>query len=236
MSTVDRRLTVTVAHASVLSMQSISLPSVQPSSRRESVTQVLRDAIVSGNLIPGQKLVEAEIAAELQTSRAPVREAMRQLEQEGLVISWPYRTSEVLGVSQEEIDHVLVPVRISLEQFAFKKAMERLDDAGLQTLERIIDEMRTAALKRDLDNLVFKDSEFHEKVVRLSQQRHCLQLWSSIQPRVLAYFRRDATYYDDLNNIPEQHDKLLEVLKLKDEEELSKAVADHIKTHFNMKK
>lgn len=73
--------------------------------------------------VPGDKLVELDLSAQLGTSRAPVREALRQLEQEGLVVSYPYRGTEVLSVSQEEIEQVLVPIQLTIERFAFTQAL-----------------------------------------------------------------------------------------------------------------
>ncbi|OSC68488.1 GntR family transcriptional regulator, partial [Streptomyces sp. 4F] len=122
-----------------------ALPSASLASRRETVAEVLREAITSGRLQAGQKLTESGVAEQLGTSRAPVREALRQLEQEGLVISYPYRGTEVLGVSQEEIENVLVPVRISLEKFAFRKAMPLLTDADYAHLQSLVRTMEAAA-------------------------------------------------------------------------------------------
>lgn len=205
-------------------------------SRRETVADVLRDAITSGNLQPGQKLTEAGIAEQLGTSRAPVREALRQLEQEGLVISYPYRGTEVLGVSQEEIEHVLVPVRVALEKYAFRKAMPRLEEADYQQLESVIASMESAASAGDTASLADEDIRFHETIVELSQQRHCLQIWRSIQPRVRAYFQRDAGYYAEPSKVALQHRELIDALRSGDPSRLDAAVVAHVGTHFNAAK
>src|SRR4051812_5764530 len=98
------------------------LPALTPASLRSRASEALRTAIVEGRLQPGDRLREVELASQLGVSRAPVREALRQLEYKGLVASSPYRATEVLGVSQEEIEEVLVPIRLIIETFAFKKA------------------------------------------------------------------------------------------------------------------
>jgi DNA-binding GntR family transcriptional regulator len=201
-------------------------------SRRETVADVLREAITSGNLQPGQKLTEAGVAEQLGTSRAPVREALRQLEQEGLVISYPYRGTEVLGVSQEEIEHVLVPVRVALEKYAFRKAMPRLQDADYERLGSVIASMEEAAAAGDTASLADEDIRFHEAVVELSEQQHCLQIWRSIQPRVRAYFRRDAGYYSEPSKVAVQHRELIDALRSGDPGRLDDAVVAHVGTHF----
>lgn len=213
-----------------------ALPSASLASRRESVADVLREAITSGRLQAGQKLTESGVAEQLGTSRAPVREALRQLEQEGLVISYPYRGTEVLGVSQEEIENVLVPVRISLEKFAFRKAMPRLTKADYAHLQSLVRNMEAAADASDAALLADEDVRFHEAVVTLSGQQHCLQIWRSIQPRVRSYFRRDASHYSDATVVAGQHRELIDALRAGDEHALDRTVTAHINTHFRATK
>lgn len=210
-----------------------SLPPVPAASRRERVAEILREAITTGDLEPGQKLTELELAAQLGTSRAPVREALRQLEQEGLVVSYPYRGTEVLGVSQEEIENVLVPIRVALERFAFDKAMSVVTDDDIAGLNAIIDSMDQAASEGDLARLADDDIRFHEAIVVLSGQQHCLQIWRTIQPRVRAYFRRDADYYGDSHAVADQHRDLLRALKSGNSDHGLQAITAHIRTHFS---
>ena len=210
-----------------------SLPSVPAASRRERVAEILREAITTGDLEPGQKLTELELAAQLGTSRAPVREALRQLEQEGLVVSYPYRGTEVLGVSQEEIENVLVPIRIALERFAFDKAMAVATEADIAELNALIDSMDEAASAGDSARLADDDIRFHEAIVVLSGQQHCLQIWRTIQPRVRAYFRRDASYYADPHAVADQHRELIRALQSGDSEVGLRAITEHVRTHFS---
>src|SRR2546423_3767236 len=102
--------------------------------RREQVVEALREAIVAGKLEDGERLIEDRIARELKTSRGPVREALRQLEHEGFVVSYPYRGAVVLGVSDEEVHEVLIPVRLTLAKFSIPNAVERMHDADFAQL------------------------------------------------------------------------------------------------------
>lgn len=210
-----------------------SLPPVPAASRREHVAEILREAITTGDLTPGQRLTELELAAQLGTSRAPVREALRQLEQEGLVVSYPYKGTEVLGVSQEEIENVLVPIRVALERFAFDKAMSVVTDGDIARLSAIVTSMDDAASRGDFARLADDDIRFHEAVVILSGQQHCLQIWRTIQPRVRAYFRRDASYYGDSHAVAAQHQGLIDALRSGDHERGQLAITEHIRTHFS---
>lgn len=206
----------------------MGLPLLAHSSMRQRATDVLRAAIVSGQLRPGDRLKEAELSEQLGISRAPVREALRQLEHEGLVASLPYRATEVLGISQEEIAEVLVPIRLTLETFAFRRALPLLTLDDLASLGELLRTMRQAASSGDLDALAAADVRFHELIIERSGQPHCLQIWRSIQPRVRAYFRRDAPIHSRLEEIADEHEELLQVLRRGDEVELLETLRRHI--------
>lgn len=213
-------------------MTTLGLPRVPSQSRREHVADILRDAITQGRLKPGDRLVELDLANELGTSRAPVREALRQLEEQGLVASYPYRGSEVLGVSQDEVEQVLVPIRVTLERFAYSRAVGRLSQDDFEELQRLVDEMAAAARDGATDRLADADVRFHELIIERSEQRHCLQIWKTIQPRVRAYFRRDAPAHADPLAVPAQHQELLDVLKTGSEPAVLAAIDRHIHTHL----
>jgi DNA-binding GntR family transcriptional regulator len=96
--------------------------------RGQQVVEILRNAIIMGTYEPGERLIEASLSTELGTSRGPVREALRQLENEGLVMSFPYRGAVVLGVSDEEVQEVLIPIRLTLERYSFSHALDRMTE------------------------------------------------------------------------------------------------------------
>jgi len=202
-------------------------------SRRDRVAHALRDAITSGRYLPGERLVELELASQLGTSRGPIREALRQLETEGVVVSYPYRGTEVASVSQEEIEQVLIPIRLVIERFAFAKALPRLDDATLAELEQLVDTMRRAADEDAAGVLAEADVRFHELVLLRSEQLHCLQIWRIIQPRVRAYFRRDAPAHPSRYAVADQHQRLLDALRSGDPERVLAELDEHIRTHLD---
>jgi DNA-binding GntR family transcriptional regulator len=210
------------------------LPVLAPASMRQRASDALRTAIVSGRLRPGDRLKEIELAQRLGVSRVPVREALRQLEHEGLVASLPYRATEVLGVSQEEISEVLVPIRLTLESFAFRKALPLLTDADFERLADCVQAMRRAGKDADLDELAAADVRFHELVIERSGQPHCLQLWRSIEPRVRAYFRRDAPAHArrDGGEVADEHETLLGALRDRDEPRVLSTLAEHITNYL----
>jgi DNA-binding GntR family transcriptional regulator len=205
-----------------------ALPQIAPHSLRHRVLQTLREAIISGQFQPGDRLVEEDICQQMGVSRGPVREALRQLEQEGLVVSFPYRATEVIGVSEDEVRDVLVPIRLTLERFAFRHALPLLEDADFAALEELVQAMRQAGESGDLAQIVEADVQFHELVLKRSQQPHCLQIWRTISPRVRAYFYRCGPRHHALTDIADEHRELLDAMRTRDQERVLAALGPHI--------
>jgi DNA-binding GntR family transcriptional regulator len=210
---------------------STSAPSgAVPESRREWILRWLRHAIATGELEPGERLVERDISARSGVSRGPVREAIMILEQEGLVVSHPYRGAQVAPVSADEVREVLVPIRQTIERFAFRNAAALPDLLG--RLEGIVRDMESAARRGDADRLADLDVDFHEAVIRAAGHPQTLQIWRTIQPRVRAYFVRDAPAHPSPDEIPRQHRELLEALRTGDPATVDRAVTEHIALHL----
>jgi DNA-binding GntR family transcriptional regulator len=197
------------------------------SPRREQVVEALREAIMSGRLADGDRLIEGKIAEELKTSRGPVREALRQLEHEGLVVSYPYRGAVVLGVSDEEVQEVLIPIRLTLERFSFAKALERMTDDDFAELAKQIWVMGEGARANDLFRCAEADVRFHEIVLDASGQAHTAQLFRTIAPRIRAYFVRYGRTAD-LARIATEHGELLAALQSRNLETVMAALERHI--------
>jgi len=180
-----------------------------------------------GELADGERLVEDKIARRLATSRGPVREALSQLEHEGLVVSYPYRGAVVVGVSDEEVQQVLIPIRLTLERFSFLKAVARMDENDFAELAKEVWLMREAARTNDLMGSVEADIRFHEFVLSRSGQTHTTQLWHAIAPRIRAYFWRYGRG-SDLARIAREHGELLEALQTKKTAVVARALQQHI--------
>jgi DNA-binding GntR family transcriptional regulator len=194
---------------------------------RERVVEALREEIMLGRLADGERLIEDQIARRLSTSRGPVREALRQLEHEGLVVSYPYRGAVVLGVSDEEVQHVLIPIRLTLERFSFLKALERMDEADFAELAKEVWLMGEAARSNDVMASVEADIRFHQFVLSRSGQPHTAQLWGAIAPRIRAYFFRYGSR-SDLGQIALEHGELLAAMQTRKRGVVGKALEQHI--------
>jgi DNA-binding GntR family transcriptional regulator len=155
--------------------------------RGQQVVEALRNEIIAGHFEPGQRLIEATLSQELGTSRGPVREALRQLENEGLVMSVPYKGAVVLGVSDEEVQEVLIPIRLVLERYSFAHAVRVMTDADFAELGKQIWVMERAARTGDLLKVVEADLRFHDIVCRRGPAAYDTDL-ADDRPRIRAYF------------------------------------------------
>jgi DNA-binding GntR family transcriptional regulator len=145
---------------------------------REQVKDILLHRIVSGDLKPGERLVETRIANELGTSQAPVREALRDLELLRLVESEPFRGARVRGFGEVELIEVY-PVRAVLEEFAAKEAAKHLH-GDVSALEAELEAMREAARRGDMNGLVEHDIAFHRLIVESAGNAVLEQCWKSL--------------------------------------------------------
>ena len=204
------------------------LPRLGPALLRQRVLDTLREAIISGGFAPGDRLVEEELCRQLGVSRGPVREALRQLEHEGLVVSYPYRATEVIGISAAEVREVLLPIRLTLERFAVREALPRLQEADFQRLTELVQVMQQAADRDDLPAIVDADVQFHHLLVSRSDRPHSLQLWQAILPRVRAFFYRGGRRHATLDEIVDEHRDLLAALHSADSARIDAVLTQHI--------
>jgi DNA-binding GntR family transcriptional regulator len=185
-------------------------------SLRQRAVEAIRTSILQGYLKPGDRLVETEIAEQMGTSRGPIREALRELERDGLVISEPYRETVVADITLEEVQELLVPIRRVLEVFAVRQAITRMGDQDLALLDRLVADMRDAGEIGDLHQVVEKDMAFHEAILRLAGHRQASNLWHIVANRIRAHFYRNDSHYPDLRLVADQHRPLLDALHRRD--------------------
>jgi DNA-binding GntR family transcriptional regulator len=209
--------------SSTSSSRKLTLSSSLTRPLREEIVDELRYAIVTGDLEPNQRLVEEDLARTFEISRGPVREALRQLEQEGLVESTPHRGTAVLDISEAEISEVVIPIRIILETSAFLSVQGRLRPADVAKLQDCIDNMRVGDPREVAD----ADMLFHRTVMERARKPHTLQIWQTISPRVRAFFTRHGQSADAAQSADE-HQQLLDALCGTDPDLLRRTIREHI--------
>jgi DNA-binding GntR family transcriptional regulator len=177
---------------------------------REQVKDVLLQRIVSGELEPGERLVETRIAQELGTSQAPVREALRDLELLRLVESEPFRGARVRVFGEEEMIEVY-PVRASLEELAARLAAEKLG-GDVSALEVELEAMKEAVRRDDTNALVQHDIAFHRLIVEAAGNSVLEQCWKSLGVESRITVSLYGTYMEPMQ-AAERHVKLIDAIR-----------------------
>ena len=177
---------------------------------REQVKDILLQRIASGELKPGERLVETRIAQELGTSQAPVREALRDLQLLRLVESEPFRGSRVRVFGQEELIDVY-PVRAALEELAARLAAEKLD-GDVAVLEAELEAMKDAVRRDDTHALVEHDVAFHRHIVEAAGNSVLKQCWQSLGVESRITISLYGTYMDPAQ-AAERHQKLIDPIR-----------------------
>lgn len=197
-------------------------------SLRHKITDDIRKAIFRGKLKPGSRLREIEMSKQMGVSRGPIREAMRMLEQEGLLFSQPYKETMVAEITGEEVSEVLIPIRLTIELFTIRKALPRLNEDHLDSLRAIVADMKEGAARKDIYKMADCDLAFHEYLVNLSEMSHMIGIWTSIYNRIRLHFITQADAYEDLNDLYRAHEKLLQTIIEGSPEKIAQALTSHI--------
>jgi DNA-binding GntR family transcriptional regulator len=142
----------------------------------DRVTAAIRDAITQGVLTPGQRISERELAAELAVSRVPIRDAIRRLEHEGLLISLPRKGTFVVEITDRDIEEIF-SLRAVFEGLAIRAAAEQASPAAIARLHELVEGMRKASARRDFATLWEIDTEFHTTICTLAGNGRLVDHW-----------------------------------------------------------
>lgn len=194
---------------------------------RDIVFQTLRKAILTGELEPGERLMETQLGEKLGVSRTPIREAIRKLELEGLVVMVPRKGAQVAQFTEKDIQDVL-EVRAALEALAARLACKRMDDRSFLRLQLIIAEYDYASKDKDIEVMIEKDVEFHETIFKATQNEKLNQFFSNMREQVDRYRIAYLKNAEQNNNVQGEHLALLEALKARDEDKASALATKHI--------
>lgn len=155
------------------------------------VAEIIRKSILTGSLKPGQRLYEDAIASEMGVSRAPVREALRFLEREGVVTYLPNKGVYVRTVSAKDISEIFT-LRSVMEGLAAKLTTGEITEEEQAQLEKICEELEQAASNEDEDALIQLDLKFHKLLVKFSRHSFLQEVFSTMINLVTMYLRVDA--------------------------------------------
>ena len=198
---------------------------------RTLVHQVI-DALVAGAseglILPGDRIIENELALQLGVSRVPVREALRVLESQGIVVNEPYKGIRLTPVTPERIDQ-LIEVRVALETAAAARSIRsgQNNAANLDALRAIVDGMQAMAERNDVFGFATADTDFHRGFCSFSGNAVLCDMWEMLARQMTIIFGLSALG-KPMASIVQEHRTLIEVFRSGDLADMANAINDHI--------
>lgn len=197
-------------------------------SRQQEAYERLKAAILAGALAPGARLTELDLARQFGTSQAPIREALRRLEPEGLVRAFPRRGTYVTRLTAREIEEVY-SLRAELEAYAVRRYIERADSDALALPRRLFVELRDAAARDDQAAVVETDIRFHRALCDGAGNALLGQVWALIDGRVRGMMAVGDLLSGDLRRIAQLHLPLVEAIEARDAARAETLIREHLR-------
>ncbi|MFD7533722.1 GntR family transcriptional regulator [Streptomyces sp. NPDC059849] len=193
----------------------------------DQVYELLRQAVVEGDLAPNDRVVESEIARRLGVSQAPVREAVKRLAREGLFTHVPRRGHFVVEISSQDAEYAR-QVREPLESLAARLATEHITEDQLTELDALVERMHEAVAANDVSGFRDADIEFHTLVSQYAGNPFLARMWEVIEPslRTLRAIS-DPLFEGDWCAMADEHGRLVGLLRSGEPDKAAAAFADH---------
>ncbi len=194
---------------------------------RDVVFKTLRQAILRGELKPGERLMEIQLANKLGVSRTPIREAIRKLELEGLVLMIPRKGAEVAEIKEKGLRDVL-EVRRALEELSVQLACDRITAEQLEELETAAEEFRKVLKSEDVTEIAQADVRFHDVIYKAADNQRLMQLLNNLGEQMYRYrveYLKDSSVYEQLIK---EHEEIISHLKKHEKEKAVKMMCEHI--------
>lgn len=207
-------------------------PTVARSTLAGQVYDFLLERVLDGSLGPGARLVEAEIATTVGTSRGPVREAIAMLQRSGLVRSDPFVGASIVEPDKREIVEIY-SLRSVLEGYAASLVVRRCTREQIAELRAITERMREARGVHIVTLLRELDAEFHWTLVRLADDRQLLQTWERLRTRVALYLSTVEEAFHDAEALARMHERFVDALFAGDPARAEAQVRAHLMANGN---
>lgn len=194
---------------------------------RDVVFNTLRQAILTGELKPGERLMEIHLANKLGVSRTPIREAIRKLELEGLVTMVPRRGAEVAQITEKSMNDVL-EVRRAMDALCVELACDRITAEELEQLKAACDGFEAAVKTGDVKKIAQADVALHDIIVQATGNQRLIQLVNNLSEQMYRYrfeYIKDSSQHERL---VEEHRIIYQSIVQKDKETASQAAKTHI--------
>lgn len=195
---------------------------------RDVVFNTLREAILKGELKPGERLMELQLAAKLGVSRTPIREAIRMLEQEGLAVTIPRKGAEVAKMTEKDMQDVL-QIREALDELAANIACEQITKEQLEELIDAMHEFEESTQTGSIRRIAEVDVKFHDIIYQSTGNPKLVSMLNNLREQM---YRYRVEYLKDAKNYPtllKEHQEMVEGLRTKNKEKVTKVMQQHVK-------
>ncbi len=200
---------------------------------RDVVFNTLRQAILRGELKPGERLMEVKLANQLGVSRTPIREAIRKLELDGLVLITPRRGAEVAQITEKSL-HDVLEVRRSLEALAVQLACERIDSQGIMDLKKAERDFKKVLGNDDITVVAEADVAFHDVIYMATDNQRLIQLLSNFREQMYRYRVEYLKRKESHPKLLEEHHEILCAIEKGDVTTATRITCQHINNQVKM--
>ncbi len=191
---------------------------------REQVVNQIRTDVLSGHLPKGEKLREQTLAKKYGVSRGPIRDALLQLTQEGLLEAKANCGVKVGSAADEDLQPLVVQMRREIELFALRKVFGTLTASELDHLDELTGQLRAACEKDDLSEIVHYDMELHRYLVTATGNADLLAMWLPIVSRMMLHYTR----HDDIMESVQEHEAIVNAIRNQDQKAAIDALTRNI--------
>ena len=194
---------------------------------RDVVYNTLREAILKGELKPGERLMELQLASKLGVSRTPIREAIRMLELEGLAVTIPRKGAEVAKMTVKDMEDVL-EVREALDELAAKIACNKITEEQLQILSKVKDAFEESTKTTDIKQIAMYDEKFHDVIYESTGNVRLVNLLNNLREQIYRYRVEYLKNVEVYPRLIEEHETILKALQDRNQELVVEAMRDHV--------
>lgn len=194
---------------------------------RDVVFNTLRQAILRGELKPGERLMEIQLANKLGVSRTPIREALRKLELEGLVNMVPRKGAEVADITEKSLRDVL-EIRKALEELSVQLACEKITEEEIEELKRVAERFKDTLDDQDVTKIAEADVAFHDVIYTATDNQKLILLLNNLREQMyryrVEYLKKEEAY----PQLIAEHEELIDNISKRNKEEATRIMCEHI--------
>ncbi|MGN0337723.1 MAG: GntR family transcriptional regulator [Lachnospiraceae bacterium] len=194
---------------------------------RDVVFNTLREAILRGDLVPGERLMELQLAAKLGVSRTPIREAIRMLEQEGLAITIPRKGAIVAGMTEKDMQDVL-EIREALEELSVQVACDKITDEEIAKLQKNMKNFEHSLKSGDLKKMAQADVEFHDVIYRATDNPKLINMLNNLREQMYRYRVEYLKNPQNHEQLLQEHEAIYKGIVEKDKSAVTEMIRKHI--------